>query len=173
MKPDEIKGIAVVSIADGAKLGYIDEVLIDTQNLRIEALQLSSEGQQAVLPYGNIKSIGRDAITVPDREAARWGAAERAVAGLLGFDAVKKLKVVDEAGTYHGTINDVELDPESGQLTTVHAQHGGVLGLGATKYSVNASDVISVGEEVMVVSTAALGRAGEEIPESTERSPTS
>ena len=43
MKGDPITGRAVVSIAEGTKLGRVDEVLVDTEELRVVALHVTAK----------------------------------------------------------------------------------------------------------------------------------
>ncbi|MBI3968843.1 MAG: PRC-barrel domain-containing protein [Chloroflexi bacterium] len=58
MKANDIKGLAVVSIADGGKLGHVDELYFDTQALRLAAVCVANNEQQAILPFDQIRSVG-------------------------------------------------------------------------------------------------------------------
>lgn len=151
MKADDIKGLAVVSISTGAKLGYIDGVLFDTANIAIGALRTSADGQEAMIPFDQIRSIGSDAVTVPTNDVAQWATGQVNTSGMLTLDEFKKLKVVDEAGTYLGTINEVDVDPTTGKVTSVQAHKGGILGIGGDTFDSTAADIVSIGPEVMVV----------------------
>ena len=151
MKADAIKNMAVVSIADGAKLGYVDDLVFDARDLRIAAVRVSAEGQKALIPFDQIQNIGSDAITVPGPERRQLPGAAGSVPDQPNLDAIGKLKVVNEAGTLLGTIKDLEVDPKSGAVMQLGVHKGGVLGIGGSSYTVAPKDVISVGEELIVV----------------------
>ena len=153
MEADTIKGRAVVSIESGAKLGYVEDLVFDTQALRLAGLCISAEGQEAVIPFEDVKSLGHDAITVPGDSAARWKTTETTISKLPRLGQIKKLKVVDEAGTLLGTVHGVQVAPEDGRITEFDTRKGGVLGIGGEKHAIPARVVRSVGDEVLVVPT--------------------
>lgn len=155
MKVDSLKKMAVVSISDGAKLGYIDDVLFDTRQLRVSALHIVAGGQQGVVPFRAVHSLGGDAVTVSSSDVAQWGAAGSAMAAMPRLADVEKLKVVDETGSLLGTISDLEIDPTDGRITQIRVHKGGVLGIGGTNALIAPEDIRSVGDEVMVVATSA------------------
>ena len=151
MKAQKIKGMAVVSITDGAKLGYIDDLLFDPKEQRLAALRVSADNQAAVIPFADVRSVGTDAVTVPSNDVRQWTAPSAPLTVLPNLEKMSKLKVVDEAGTLIGTVDDIEIDPQDGRISEVHAHRGGVLGVGGHKTTVTAKDVISIGDDVMVV----------------------
>ena len=155
MDADKLKGMAVVSIAEGTRLGRVEDVLFDTQALRVAALQIGGEGQHFVIPFDQLKNIGTDAVTVESSrvtQAAGKGGTFGALAGLANF---KGLKVVDEAGTYLGQISGIGLEQTSGRVLRVTTHKGGVLGLGGTKTTIDAAAIHSVGPEVVTVAAGA------------------
>jgi uncharacterized protein YrrD len=154
MRADMAKGLAVVSIADGGKLGRVADVLFDTRNLRVAALRIEGDGGRALIPLIGVRSIGHDAVTVPSAESVEWAAPAGDEEGLIGADQLGRLKVVDEAGTFHGVVSHVEVDDSSGRLIEIQAQKGGVLGLGGTTHVVAAREVITIGDELIVVRAA-------------------
>lgn len=153
MKPEEFKKLAVVSIESGAKLGYVDDLLFDTGNLRLAAFRVKADGHHSLVPLSEVKSIGSDAVTVTSDAAARSAQAESALDTLPDVGRMHRLKVVDEAGTYLGKVNEIEVDPESGSITELEAHEGGVLGLGGKTTPIPAAAVRSVGDELIVVAT--------------------
>jgi len=68
-------------------------------------------------------------------------------------DAVMKLKVVDEAGTYLGTIAAIEIDGERGAITQMSASKDGMLGIGGTTATIDTGMIGSVGPELVMVIT--------------------
>jgi uncharacterized protein YrrD len=147
MKADTIKKLAVVSIDDGAKLGYVDELLFDMKDLRVAALHVSLDKKHALIPYEQIRGIGSDAITIPAQDAAVWQHEDGTPAGMQSLDDVHKLKVVDQGGNYLGTIQEIQI----GRIVELKAHKGGVLGIGGDSFTFSAGAVSSVGPEVMIV----------------------
>ena len=151
MKAEAIKKLAVVSIDNGAKLGNVDDVIFDPKGLRVAAVRISAHGQQAILPFDEIRSVGSDAITIPSHDLARWSVTASPLTSLPRLDDVKKLKVVDEAGTFLGTVHDVTITPTDGRIAELEVRKGGILGIGGETHVIHAQEITSVGDEVIVV----------------------
>lgn len=151
MKGDKIKGRAVVSITDAAKLGRVDDVLVDTEERRVAALHVKARGEEAVIPFDQVCSVGSDAVTVPSPDVVQRASTPSEADSLVSMDDLSKLKVVDEAGTFLGTVSDVVVDRDDGQITEIQTQKGGVFGVGGTTHTVAPEEITSIGDEVMVV----------------------
>jgi sporulation protein YlmC with PRC-barrel domain len=114
MKADELSGKAVVSISDGAKLGRIDDVLLDTDELRVAAFHLKAAGTDAIVPFEQVQRVGTDAVTVPTRAAAQRPGSASDNESLAHLKDMTRLKVVDEDGTFLGTVQQLDVDPGAG-----------------------------------------------------------
>ena len=154
MNAADIKGRAVISVATGARLGRVDEVLLDPASLALAAFRVTAAGQQALIPFAQVQSLGDDAVMVPGDDVAQWVTTSSAAEGLVAFDALKHFKVVDEAGTFLGTPKAIALEPGDGRLRQLDVHKGGVLGLGGEGTSVPGGGIVSVGADVIVVRTA-------------------
>jgi sporulation protein YlmC with PRC-barrel domain len=153
MDAEKIKGMAIVSVAEGARLGRVADLLIDPAGLQVAALRIENDGQGFVLPFDLLKSIGTDAITVESSHVTR--ATGGTFGTLVGLGDFKKLKVVDEAGTLLGTLSGIELDPATGRLVGLTAHKGGLLGLGGTTTPIDTALVRGIGPEVLTVAAGA------------------
>jgi len=151
MDAGKVKGLGVVSIASGAKLGTIDDVLFDVRGLRLGGLMVKSGDQQAVVPLDQVKSIGGDAVTILSDTSAQWGQAGTPLSTLPRLSDMQKLKVVDEAGTLLGTVKDIEIMPDDGRIAALTVHKGGVLGIGGDTVTIRGAEITSVGDEVIVV----------------------
>jgi sporulation protein YlmC with PRC-barrel domain len=151
MNAETIKGLAVVSISTGARLGRVEDVVFDPQALRVAALRVSAAGQQALIPFDKVRALGSDAVTVPNDDVTQWDKPEGPLATMMGLDDLAKCKVVDEAGTLVGTIGAVEIDPQDGRITQLQARQGGVLGIGRTTETIAASEISSIGPDIVVI----------------------
>lgn len=150
MNVTSLKHRPVVSLESGAKLGLVDDLLFATAPLRIAALRMTTDGQFTVLPWNVVTTIGPDALMVPNDAAAHSPLVESSLAALAGLTTLYALKVVDEGGTFIGTVKSVDIDPQSGAVTRVEAHTGGLLGLGGTTTTIGAAEIRSIGDTVLL-----------------------
>lgn len=154
MKVEVLQGLPVVSIADGTVVGHVDALYFEPQQRRLGVLELTAAGQRARIPFAAVHHIGPDAVTIPAVAAVQWlnpTSIPPAQAGLLSLGELMKLRVLDEAGTFLGSIRSVEIDPEDGRISQVQAHHGGVLGIGGTTHTIAGEQIRSASSELMVV----------------------
>ena len=112
MRADELKGRAVVTLADATKIGRIDDVLFDSDyrtvlGFRVKAGVLS---HAEALPRAGVSAIGPDAVTVADRSAVNDEDRFAELTGALTLDSAQHMKVVTEGGELLGMVKAVELD---------------------------------------------------------------
>lgn len=154
MNTDKLKGIAVVSRDEGAKLGKVDAALFDPATLQLRAFQVKGDGQTFIVPLDQVGSIGADAIMVQSSQATQTASRGGAFGDLVEFDTLKKLRVVDAAGTFVGTMSDLELDPATGRALRMVVHKGGMLGLGGQATTIDAAAIRGVGTEVITIADA-------------------
>lgn len=160
MRASAIHDKPVISIAEGERLGSVSDLLLDTGELRVAALELDTAGGRSVVPFGSIKNIGADAITVGSVEAVHGLPGRGPVGNVRVFDQIKGLPVSDSEGTYLGDVAEVELDPYDGTLTRVVVHRGGVFGLGGHDLAIERAAIRAVGEKLITVDrSAAAGQA--------------
>lgn len=152
----KLKGMAVVSVTEGSRLGRVDGLLFEPQALQVAALRVKGDSGEFIVPFDQIKSIGVDAITVESSQVTQIAGAGGAHAGLIDLDQIKKLQVVDAAGTLIGSVETLEIEPTTGRLATLTAHKGGLLGLGGTSATIEAGAVQSVGGEIITISSSGL-----------------
>ncbi len=151
MDADKLKGMTIVSIADAARLGRIAEVLFETQPLRVAAFTVAGRDTEFVIPFEQVRNVGADAVTVESSQVTQAAGTGSSFGSLPGLANLQKLKVVDEAGTYVGTIETVELDPATGRVSELVARRGGILGVGGARARIVAKAIRSVGPEVLTI----------------------
>ena len=151
MQGKELKGKKVVGIEDGATVGRVDEVLVDTDALRVAALRVEGPGEGALVPFDTVTSAGGDVVTVPSGAAARRPSARDDAGHLASLGELTKRKVIDEAGTFLGVVQGVEVDPHSGAVLELQTQKATAMGLGREAHTIAASEVTAVGAEMIVV----------------------
>jgi sporulation protein YlmC with PRC-barrel domain len=150
-----LKSMAIISVQEGTKLGYVEEPLLDLVARKVVALQVRGESGTFIVPFDAVASVGTDAITVASSQATHAPSTGGTADRLLDLDALRKLKIVDHAGTLLGAISRVEIDHASGAIIRLAAHKGGMLGMGGTTTPIDARAIISVGPELMTVNTEA------------------
>lgn len=162
MNPDKLKGVAVVALDDGARLGRVSGSLFDRATLQLRAIQVKGDGQGFIVPFEQVRTIGVDAVMVGSSHDSQAASSAGEYAQLIDYGAIKKLKVVDSAGTYAGTIHGLEVDPASGKTLRLVVHKGGVLGLGGETTTVEGSAITGIGPELITVIAAATAEPAEE-----------
>ena len=150
-----IKGIAVVAINDGSRLGTINDVLFDLDNQRIRAFIVGSGGlfssNDRILDMSDVKSIGTDAVMIESRDQL---IADRNDTRYQAFPNVAKttsLRVVSESGSLVGDLANVQFDQADGRLADIEVSPHGLLGTFRSNLIVPASAVVRFGQDVAVV----------------------
>lgn len=112
MRADELKGRAVITLTDAAKLGHIDDVLFDTDYRNVLGFRVKSGAlsHAEALPRASVSAIGADAITVTDHSAVNSEDRFTELRGALTLDNAHATKVVTEGGELLGAVRAVELD---------------------------------------------------------------
>ena len=162
MKISDLRGNAIVSMADGERVGTVKDVLIDTGKLQATALLIGGRPGQGYLPLDRVKSFGPDAITIKNADGIQW------VTGQLHDDSGREageltnLRVIDGSGTETGTVHEVTIDLPRGNVLTLSVRKGGVFGIGADNVDVPVSDIVSIGPSLVTVKTEAVSAEGAE-----------
>ena len=151
MNVRELKGMAVVSLADGAKVGKVEDVLIESSPFRVTALVLEGPSGQGLLPFASVRSLGEDAVTIESSAPIQWSSGQVPGSSARRVDEVLGLKVVDAAGTMGGTVHDVDFDASTGAISSFGVRSGGVFGMGAEEHTVSVSGVRGLGTSLLTV----------------------
>ena len=102
MNAADINGRAVISVATGARLGRVDEVLLDRTSLALAAFRVTAAGQQALIPFAQVQSLGSDAVMVPGDDVAQWVTTSSAAEGLVSVGALVTVQPPCGAGSRDG-----------------------------------------------------------------------
>jgi len=164
MDASTLKGTAVVSLSEGTKLGTVERLLIDLSALRLVALQVKGDSGTFVIPFDQVQQIGADAITVASSQVTQIPGTDSAAHALLDLDQISKLKVVDQAGTFLGTVAQLTIDAASGQITQLGAHKGGMLGMGGMTTPIPPQAILNIGPELLTVDMGATQAPASERP---------
>ena len=156
-------GRAVVSVADGEKVGAVSDIQFDLGQRIALGLLMGGEGglfnreKPSLIPLGQVHTFGRDAVTISDKSGI--AVAEGApYDGAATLHSIKK-RVVTTGGEVIGDGDDLIFDDTSGAVTALQlAPQGGFLGIGATTHVLPMEDIVEFGRDVITVHDSARAR---------------
>ena len=154
-KWSELRGIAVVTLSDGKRIGSCDDFYFEPQTHSIYALyvKMGLLSHKVVL-VASITAVGQDAITIPNEEALRRESDDSRVAMLLSGESLREYRVMSAGGTLVGTLGNVLLDTSTPNALRVGAFElsGGLLNQLRGKYpTFAASQVLTYGQDVLII----------------------
>lgn len=156
------KGTPVISLDTGVTLGKIESVYLDCDTRRLVAFSFSSGGgllsskRAHIVEIDDIHAVGQDAVTLDDARAVHdLVLMDGKVQQLIDLDEVVKRAVMTDAGTNLGRILGLDFDPETFRLHRIRVEEKGRDG----GRSIDGGDIISIGEEVIVVADPATTSA--------------
>ena len=156
-------GRAVVSVADGEKVGTISDMQVDLGRRVVLGLLVGGDGglfnrgKPSLIPFGQVRTFGHDAVTIADKSGITVAeGAPHDTAATLG--SIKK-RVVTAGGVVIGDGDDLTFDDTSAAITALQlAPQGGFLGIGATTHVLPMEEIVEFGRDVITVHDAALAR---------------
>jgi uncharacterized protein YrrD len=121
----QTEGRSVVSVADAKSVGVVDACVVDPAAARVVALRLykTKDSKRNILTVARARAIGPDAVMVPDREVLETAEGLLAELSDKSHDLPEK-RVLTERGDELGTVSDVDFDPETGAVLTLHTTAG-------------------------------------------------
>ena len=150
-----LKGIAVVSIEQGEKVGVVDNALFDLEKRNVIAFKLIKPGFRRaggiVITMDDVESIGKDAVMIRDKEMIRELKHERELQDRPDIGAFTALRVVSQDGTYVGNVATVQIDTKSGHITELEITGGSIIDRIRRNKVIPAQDIISIGSDVVIV----------------------
>lgn len=151
----DIKGIAVVVIENGSKVGTIDDFYFQPQNHGIQALQVKTGlfGHR-ILPASNITALGRDAVTITNENLLVQEHAQDEITLLPLGRSLLSYRILSENGSFIGTVGNILIDVSTPTQLRVDAYE-----LADTMHTrltgkhviLSSSHVIRYGQDVIVV----------------------
>jgi uncharacterized protein YrrD len=161
-------GRAVVSVADGEKVGSISDVQFDLVQRVVLGFLMGGDGglfnreKPSLIPFGQVRTFGRDAVTIQDKSGitVAQGAPHDSATTLHDL----KKRVVTASGEVIGDGDDLIFDETSGAIISLQlAPQGGFLGIGATTHILPMGDIVEFGRDVITVDDSALARVRPEV----------
>ncbi|MBA2336983.1 MAG: PRC-barrel domain-containing protein [Acidimicrobiia bacterium] len=111
MRFSECRHRPVLDTGSAAEIGRVDGFVVDAAMHRIHALRIGKYKGGSILRWDDVQGFGPDAVTIRSQETVRQpGDALDESGDLVGQ------RVLSDAGFDLGAIDDVEFDPDSGDL---------------------------------------------------------
>lgn len=148
MKAEELHGKSIVSMADGERLGIVEDIFIDPAMRKITMVTLNGLKGRAAADFADFQTIGPDAITVLDRSAMHQNSSMYATEPLLTLHQLHGLDAVTGAGETLGKVHFIEFDPQSGAITEIEATAPGFAGFGHKVLHIPADAIVSLDDAV-------------------------
>jgi sporulation protein YlmC with PRC-barrel domain len=119
MRFSEAKNRKVMSTNGAVAVGKLRALIVDPRTAHITALSLKkTEGNADTLPWNNLTSFGRDAITIESLDRITVADGELAVLSDKHHAVIGK-RVLTETGDDIGKVKDIEFDPDDGAIRAV------------------------------------------------------
>lgn len=160
MNSKQLKGLAVISIKDGEKLGTIDQIFIDPAAKKVVGFAVKPPGSGLLMPgdasapnfidVDDVHAVGQDAVTLSDKGAVRGDQTRAQLDQLMELDELTKLKTVTEGGTALGGVESFEIDDRGFRLREMEVSAG----FFQSNRHVRIGQVISIGHDLVVVDNA-------------------
>jgi sporulation protein YlmC with PRC-barrel domain len=160
MNSKDIRGLPVISIADGTHVGTIDQVYLDLGAKQVVGFSITN----GVGPFGGardsaptvaasrVHSLGPDALTLDDVATAHAAWVGGQYGALVSLDDLAGRKVVTEGGTNVGDVASVGFDEQTFALTEVEVSPGFL----KTHTHIPLDYLVRIGQDVVVVADMAL-----------------
>lgn len=140
----DVIGLKVVATDTAVTVAKVADLVVDARSRSVIGLTLSKvQGQGTALPWGNLKAIGTDAVTVSSADAIVEPDERLATLGDKKHSMMNK-RVLSTAGVEIGTLKDVDFDPSDGHL----------VGLILDTQAVDASYLLGCGSWAVVLRSA-------------------
>lgn len=149
-----VKGTAVVSLADGAKLGIIDHVYLDPRRKEIVGFTFHQGGvfggkSSGLVEIDDVHAFGPDAVTVDDLSAVHSDlAVNTRCDDLMDLEDLLKRKVMTEGGTFVGQVVSIRFGHDSHCLSGLEVSPG----LFQDRRLIPGDAVEHIGAELVVIS---------------------
>lgn len=134
----DAKGLKVVSTATAEQVGRIKGVVVDPATHHVAALLLKKAEGGAILRWSDLTGFGADAVTVASGSLVTDH--DEQVDALLGKEhELLGKRVLDTRGDELGSVKDLDIEPTTGEVTSMVLERRSVPGahlVGVGSYAV-------------------------------------
>lgn len=150
-----VKGTSVVSLADGAELGKVENVYLEPKRKQIVAFSFKSGGglfggtSINLVDVTDVHAIGPDAVTITDASVVHCELAIRdRCDGLVELDDLLKRKVMTDTGEEVGHIAAIHFDQGSYSLSGLDVTAGH---FHQQKATISSEQIVQIGDDLVLI----------------------
>ncbi len=151
----QLKGIAVIAIDDGARLGSVNDVLVDLDHRCVRAFVINEggllRGNNRILDIGDVRSVGADAVMIQSRDLLKADREDTRYQSFPNLHTITSLRVVSQNGDLVGNMSTIHFETNDGTFTDLEISKHGLLGSFQSKIVVPAAAAVSMGRDVVVI----------------------
>ena len=156
-----VKGLPVITMAEGKQVGKVDDLVIDPERKAVSWLRLHSGGmlggERLWVSTEAVHGVGADAVTINAEADARAPAdAPEALALVKAKRGIIGSKVMTENGERVGEVRDYEFDPDTFALTSLSVPPG--MNVVGEILMIPGDKVLTIGKDMIVVAADATMR---------------
>jgi sporulation protein YlmC with PRC-barrel domain len=139
----EAVGRRVLSTGTAETVGTVAGFVVDPATAQVVAIRLKkTHGSGNTLHWPDLASFGADDVTVPSADAITSASGTAADLDTKNAELLGK-RLLTDAGTEIGTVDDIDFDPASGAVISLQTPNGPVNGdrlIGCGSYAVIVRD---------------------------------
>jgi uncharacterized protein YrrD len=154
-KWNELRGLAVVALDTGEKLGTVEDFYFESETNAVRGFRVkTSLFNSKALPTSTISSIGRDAIITQNAEMVIDESHDSRLKTMPLGSTLLSYKVMGENGTVIGSVGNVLINTvPPNALRVVSFELSGNLGERITSHyqTFSSNDVMRYGQDVIVI----------------------
>jgi len=159
-KSKKFIGMPVISLAEGQQIGTVKGLVVDPLQKVVAALIIEQKGwfkDQKFAPYGKVRSVGHDAITI-DKSAHVEKSAS--LPGILNLYKEKvsiiDCKVLAENGSQLGIVDEYFVDETTGAIVGLELSGNLLNSIIKGRVFLDSSFIQTIGKELVVTSNEAI-----------------
>ncbi len=159
---EKIKGLPVIAMAEGKKLGRIDELVTDPHSKQVRWLRIRSGGalspERRWVPVEAVHALGEHAVTInAESDVRSFADAQEAEDLAKSKRVIVGTKALTESGEYLGQVRDYSFAADTFELTDVNIGRGP---FGQLR-SIPADQVMTIGQDVTILKAGAARELAE------------
>ncbi|WP_425802170.1 PRC-barrel domain-containing protein [Desulfitobacterium sp. Sab5] len=148
----EIKGLRIISIADGTQVGIIKDLVLNPQTGSLDFFIIDQPTDYfgaKVISFNDIIGLGEFAVTISDPQIIQDVSQNTAVQDLLKQDVtVIGTKVLTKKGSLIGEVQEYLIDEETGKISACI-----FTGSDGNSREASSQQIITFGKELLIIDT--------------------
>jgi len=155
VKASSIIGLKVVSLAKGEEIDEIGDLIYDSEAKNLVAVLVDHKffPEANIIPYPEIKGLGKDAVTIESslaiKKASELG--RLPLESMKTNSSLKKMNVLTEGGTNLGRIAEVIFESQTGRVEEFEVSRGPVEDIRSGRKHLRLDKVLTVGVDNIIV----------------------